>query len=249
VKSAHDMENGEINDARSFERLLRENGFSRSRAKTITAKGFKATDFAADESAEIAHVVAELKTRRDRLEEKRRSKKFFSRAEALADIISVIEKAYRKSRGTPQPIRLFEGQEAKFDLGLRNLFRPKVQVVMPPVGFHYYECNIHYWAWTRNGPDLKQAFLYFRPNQNQSQVGLETGSFSDMKSWVSRQIKEVTNKEGGREYDNLELLDRLRAFIDSPAPRGTLTYKKFFLEGPIGDDMRKSRHGFKIVAR
>lgn len=65
-----DMLDADVNTARSFERMLRENGFSRSRAKTITAKGFKATDFAADETAEIAKIVTELKERRYVIEQK-----------------------------------------------------------------------------------------------------------------------------------------------------------------------------------
>lgn len=59
-----------ISDARSFERMLRDNGFSRSRAKAITAKGFKAVDLGTDESAEIAELVRELKARQLVLEEK-----------------------------------------------------------------------------------------------------------------------------------------------------------------------------------
>jgi len=70
VKSGFDMDDGTINGARSFERLLRNNGFSRSRAKAITAKGFKAADFGADDSAEIAELVAELKARQGAFEGK-----------------------------------------------------------------------------------------------------------------------------------------------------------------------------------
>jgi len=54
---------GEPGDIRTFERMLRENGFSRSRAKAITAKGFKAADFGADQSAQIAEIVTGLKNR------------------------------------------------------------------------------------------------------------------------------------------------------------------------------------------
>lgn len=59
-----------ISDTRSFERMLRENGFSRSRAKAITAKGFKAVELDADESSEIAELVSDLKLRKMALEEK-----------------------------------------------------------------------------------------------------------------------------------------------------------------------------------
>jgi len=62
--------NDNIADVRSFERMLRDNGFSRSRAKAITAKGFKAIGFDADESAEIAEMVEALKGGQLQLEEK-----------------------------------------------------------------------------------------------------------------------------------------------------------------------------------
>ncbi len=71
-KAQNDMlkESPMINDTRTFERLLRDNGFSRTRAKAITAKGFRAGDLQPDESAEIAEMITELKARRLSLEEK-----------------------------------------------------------------------------------------------------------------------------------------------------------------------------------
>lgn len=61
---------GDIEDPRSFERFLRDSGFSRNRAKAITAKGFKSADMSAGESAEIAAMVYELKNRRNDLNTK-----------------------------------------------------------------------------------------------------------------------------------------------------------------------------------
>jgi len=56
----------DISDARSFERMLRENGFSRSRAKAITAKGFVwGTGQSAD--LEIEMLISDLKTRQARI--------------------------------------------------------------------------------------------------------------------------------------------------------------------------------------
>jgi HK97 family phage prohead protease len=71
VESVKTADHGGIDNARSFERLLRENGFSRSRAKAITAKGFKASDISAGESAEIASLIYALKSSKQRLESKR----------------------------------------------------------------------------------------------------------------------------------------------------------------------------------
>ncbi len=63
VKSA-----GSIADTRTFERFLRENGFSRSRAKAITAKGFKGTEMMhASNEQGIAAMIGELKSKSDLL--------------------------------------------------------------------------------------------------------------------------------------------------------------------------------------
>jgi len=66
------MENAEnfeddINDVRSFERLLRENGFSRSRAKAITAKGFRSAEGGFPAGAEISEVIHDLQHRAQQL--------------------------------------------------------------------------------------------------------------------------------------------------------------------------------------
>jgi len=74
----------EISDVRSFERLLRDNGFSRSRAKAITAKGFRATDICLDEIAEIADMVTSLKQRKSVYEQKAFLKKITPAVLALA---------------------------------------------------------------------------------------------------------------------------------------------------------------------
>lgn len=60
VKSAH---GGIPDDPRAFEHFLRENGFSRTRARTITAKGFGGEPSA----HEIAALVAEVKRRTARV--------------------------------------------------------------------------------------------------------------------------------------------------------------------------------------
>jgi len=62
-----------IESARAFERMLRENGFSRSRAKAITAKGFRATALSSPEMIapnNIAELIAGLKARQQHLETK-----------------------------------------------------------------------------------------------------------------------------------------------------------------------------------
>ena len=70
VKSEHRQAIEPIEDIRSFERMLRDNGFSRSRAKAITAKGFRLSGLAVDETKEIGVLVDKLQTRQRQLEEK-----------------------------------------------------------------------------------------------------------------------------------------------------------------------------------
>ncbi len=59
-------------DPRAFERFLRDYGFSRTRARTITAKGFGADGFNHADSHEITALVQELKRRKLALEGKGR---------------------------------------------------------------------------------------------------------------------------------------------------------------------------------
>lgn len=63
LSRSHAMPNAQIEDPRSFERFLRENGFSRSRAKTITAKGFRCDGGA----GEIASLINEVKAKQSLL--------------------------------------------------------------------------------------------------------------------------------------------------------------------------------------
>jgi len=65
------FETGDINDPRTFERFLREQGFSRNRAKAITAKGFKCSDRQPDMKYEISSLVTDLKARQVYLETKK----------------------------------------------------------------------------------------------------------------------------------------------------------------------------------
>jgi len=55
---------------RAFEHLLRDNGFSRTRAKTIISKGFKGGDLDSISPQEIASLIAEVKRRQHKLERK-----------------------------------------------------------------------------------------------------------------------------------------------------------------------------------
>jgi len=70
ARVSHVKSSSLIEDPRSFEAFLRESGFSRTRAKAITAKGFKGADLTAGESAEIAALVYGLKRRQQVFEGK-----------------------------------------------------------------------------------------------------------------------------------------------------------------------------------
>lgn len=58
------FETGDINDPRTFERFLREQGFSRNRAKAITAKGFKGSS---KDEMDFSALIAELQHKQNRI--------------------------------------------------------------------------------------------------------------------------------------------------------------------------------------
>ncbi|MBL4639381.1 MAG: HK97 family phage prohead protease, partial [Kordiimonadaceae bacterium] len=234
-----------VNTARSFERMLRENGFSRSRAKTITAKGFKATDFAADETAEIAEMVTELKERQVLLESKKGKGGSGNqdKLEAIEKIVKLIYTTYKKVVPTSGTIQLREGGSKKFHFGYKSFLRSstKVKVVMPNPGFHHFTCKLVYWKWGSNGPVEQGQELYFDGRRANLDTILRTGLPTDSKAWFGR----VFEKEG---FDGLR--GRLENFLSNPIPECELIYHKFFLKDPeVARGMEKGAKTFKVIAR
>ncbi len=112
-----DIETGDINDPRTFERFLREQGFSRNRAKAITAKGFKTGHNAKDQ--EIHELMVNLLERKSKIETK---------------------------RGARQRVRLFEGK-SKTGFLLGHPSPPSVTFeVIPPFQNAIFDCEIIFYS-------------------------------------------------------------------------------------------------------
>ncbi|MBL4836685.1 MAG: HK97 family phage prohead protease [Kordiimonadaceae bacterium] len=158
-----DMLDADVNTARSFERMLRENGFSRSRAKTITAKGFKATDFAADETAEIAQIVAELKGKQERLDYK-------NLGSAAFDLFVNLVEAAR----TPiNRVRLMPGQSKVFKVVPVKLGNVTFSIEAP--SYLNFTCDIKYYDFNSRRPRRKTETLYANEHDTKTSVTVNRG--------------------------------------------------------------------------
>ena len=141
TKEVGRMENTEnfddsANDVRSFERLLRENGFSRSRAKAITAKGFRGAELDSDVSAEIAEMVQELERKNQQL--RLRQKRGRHSLSLLANITWGSWKRLATVSNTPSPRVTYvdrpkihiSARSANFSI-LKGPFMLKIKYVAP----------------------------------------------------------------------------------------------------------------------
>lgn len=137
-----DMADSLNHTARSFERLLRNNGFSRRDAKMITAKGFKAADFSADESAEIAEIVRELKQRQQNL-----------KPEETKNVLDSLGKFFGFASAI-NSVSLFPGEEHD-DIAILPVAPGKVQFsVKAPRGVKF-ECYVRYYKFV-NGRAIRE---------------------------------------------------------------------------------------------
>lgn len=108
-----------IETPRDFERMLRRRGFSRARAKAITAKGFRTRSDAALGEKDIQTLLDTMDASRARLEQKRR---FNNR------------------------IRLFEGRRASGVLSGRPQPPTVLLEIIPPFPTAKFTCDITYWS-------------------------------------------------------------------------------------------------------
>lgn len=132
------MNDPSIQDPRTFERFLRENGFSRSRAKAITAKGFKGDNF--DGDTDVVTLVSVLKNRQQRLEQKR----------SLDNILSLFETAV-----TPvNRVSVFPGKEKNFKIAPVKLGRVTFEIDAP--SWARFTCFINFYEFRRSGALQRQ---------------------------------------------------------------------------------------------
>ncbi len=226
---------------RGFERFLRESGFSRSRAKAITAKGFGAclpAEVAADEESALAEEL-----RHKRLQLMRKMNPAVAVVRSLDELMSKVIGAYRAVAGSPQPFMMEEGGSSKVSLGLRGLGNRTVSVGIPRApGFHYWKWDLKYWRLdSHRGPVVDTERLKFDGRQLVDSATLSLGSESAWESWFKRELKDKSAEE---------VISKIGAFLNNPAPQGIFTYTKFFLPEPM-DTGRKLNGGvwFKINVR
>ncbi len=243
-----------ISDERSFERFLRASGFSRSRAKTITAKGFKTDTYSHKkghmmpyDEQEIAAIVDGLEYKKDRL--LYRSDNFIERKKSFAKgpHLALIEEtignflsAYRAIRPTPQPMRLLRGETKKFHLGI-NLRQSSrgVKIKYDGTGIHLFECKINYWKWASTGPEREEIYLFQRKGSARLTNRFSQGSITgdQLRKWLG-QIESLRQLESA--------VSRIENALKTLAPHGTLTYKGPHLKDPV-PDMRHRNQIFNIT--
>lgn len=241
-----------ITDERAFERFLRASGFSRNRAKTITAKGFKVDittntkgNNMGSQAQEIADLVTGLEIKRDLLTDFSETKKGktkpkkTSRAKELAieHGVKLLKKAYVTLRPSPQPIRMLRGESSQFRLAINFDTRGKVRVVPQGMGIQMFECEVIYWKWTSKGPKRSKLKLFQRKGAARLNETYYAGSYKELREWLSS-FSTVEQVESA--------IARMGQVINSLAPHGTITYKGPHLKDPI-PDMEHSEVAFRIV--
>lgn len=251
-----DYDAGDINDPRTFERFLREQGFSRNRAKAITAKGFKV-----QQAEGVDQLVAAVRDKSERLQglsQKRLNIPSIirsilgggSRATIVAEVVRNIAGAYRSVRGTSMPIHVLPGRSKKFKLSLGTGLRSSVEVSVeqPPGSSHEFECEIDYWAWEERGPKVRVLTLTDRRLTG----SLTIGSRSDIEKWLNREYEQLLKNDKIDEFDRI--LSRVNDVISQGlAPVGVFKYKRL-VSAPrvfINDGQRgitKEEAAFRITA-
>lgn len=120
-----------IETPQSFEAMLYDNGFSRKRAKAITARGFKVPPPAASVN-DVAALVEVVKSKQLALEQKRTSKS----------------------------VSLYEGQTSTVGLFYNILDEWAIVEIRPRDKDVSFEARVYYHFWTENGPLPRDTILY-----------------------------------------------------------------------------------------
>jgi HK97 family phage prohead protease len=154
ITSVKSAAGGIPDDPRAFEHFLRNNGFSRTRARTITAKGFGGEPNA----HAIAALVADVKKRQAALEGKGRSS-------VNVDLFPGESSSGVLAQPGGQPENwLFPGLPKG-----RTTFQ-----VIPPHREAYFDCAIRYWAWTGKRYEQREVTLWQNERQALTVVTKDT---------------------------------------------------------------------------
>ncbi len=134
----------EVETPRDFERMLRDAGFSRTRAKVITAKGFKGGSIDHSEMREIADL---LRQKRQLLEMKRG-------IPGVDAILSMFETA----RTPINTVSVHPGDTKKLRVVPVKTGRVTFSIQAPD--WAHFKCTIHYIDFTRGTPLRDKVVLY-----------------------------------------------------------------------------------------
>lgn len=218
-----------IETPRDFERMLREEGFSRARAKAITAKGFRADLKRPDVSELLSDLERKTQTLKE-LENKRsgllrllsRLGRRGARARSLDEVVDLVAGAYRSARGTPMPIYMFPGETKKFSLPIELGFRSVSKVsISTPNSSHEYYCEIEYFTWTDRGPKKQALPLSHRKTRGE----IMTGGRQAVESWLQAERRKLGSDPALDQFDRI--VARANAIIRRGlAPVGTITNKR-----------------------
>lgn len=215
----------DIETPRDFERLLRDAGFSRTRAKAITAKGFKQPQ--GESVSQLVTVVRNKTENLHGLSHKRlnigslvrsldRGK---SRAAVIRDILYSLSGVYKSIRGTSMPLYLLPGETAKFNLPLRfGNQSTSVVSVQTPESINEFKCDINYFEWTDKGPMRRRLELSHRERKKTMEVGGQNA----LDDWLNREIDQLEKEDRLDQFDRI--LARVnRVISDGLAPTGSIT--------------------------
>lgn len=182
-----------INDPRAFECFLREQGFSRARAKAITATGFKAADV--DEKLMIEGLVNDLGTKKQCLIENKRR---------------IFEKTFKIIKGKQE---VFKSDAASGTLEIKaNISKIHLHDMGPGELERLLICSVRYPVLSRNTRENKwRVSIESKENWRSNLFGYET---SIRVTGSRRNIEEAS--EQGLKIPPIEITLRYKADPDAP---------------------------------
>jgi len=205
------------NNERAFEHLLRDNGFSRTRAKTIISKGFKGGDLDSISPQEIASLIAEIKKRKLNLEVKLgpllvpllvwlvSAAGSGAIGYAVSKFLDELLKKEDIFTNGP-PFELSPGQAV--DMFLRSRHDQTnisyiADMLKGDINDHYFECFLKVVSWSPRGPIRKTIQLYNTKDGTKvlRVPNIKVGNYEDIKRWAktagNAQVEYARAKLGG----------------------------------------------------
>lgn len=152
------FEDNSLDDPRAFERFLRDKGFSRARAKAITAKGFGEPNT----GEAVAVLIEQLKASQERLMTKRRD----------IDVDKLLRALDRVTQ-TVNRVRLLPGQ-SKSRVPLLPVPLGRVRFEIDAPDYAHFECRINYTLYQGHGENAQKnwgdATLFRRAGREKLQT-------------------------------------------------------------------------------